>query len=56
MNIMSSLYGIELSRFDRSDGDNDHDGFIPNRTNFIPKSMPHVDHMFVLTVLARDTQ
>ena len=28
MNILSSLYGVELSRFDRSDGDKGYDGFV----------------------------
>ena len=28
MNILSSLYRIELSRFDRSDGDKGYDGFV----------------------------
>jgi hypothetical protein len=28
VNILSSLYGIELLRFDRSDGDKGYDGFV----------------------------
>lgn len=60
VNILSSLYGFELWKIDRSDANKNHDGFVAMNIFLIEliyiKSIAQIVCMLFLIVWTRDTQ